>query len=538
METGNKAQEVNRKQRLDRTDWFVAAVVGIVSLAVYTRTLAPGVLYSDSAEFQTLAYTLGLTHPSGYPIYLLLAKLMTFLPVQNVAWRVNFVSAFHGALTLAVLYLLVSRLTRSRVGAILASVMLGIGYTFWSQAVIAEIYTTATLFLTVILFLLWYWHFNPSSRGAALFLACLMVGLGMHITVVILVPAVAIFTFMTLAALRVPALTYWRTILWAASGAAVGGVMLFLAFFALDLNNSPTSYIQVTLIPSRSAWGVERSDLDSPMERFSATTFGLQWRRSMFSGNIPFMLEQLKQYIKWALKYDLTAWVILLAFLGTLAILRLQPLWGGFLLIYGAVLLYLILNYEGPGKFVFYPSTYLLIAIAAGTGAGNLLDWFRQKLKTSSPGRFSLLYAAAVVLMTLTVVLPYGRARWQAVRLGVATFIEDENTIPVYNLQEPQQQAEQRLSQVEEDAVFVLDWKTLYATYYVAYIEQGRKGIRFLEDCVNRGDGLLADSLVAEIKSELQAGHPVYSDRAYSYLEQSFGFDPVPGTDLVRMTIK
>jgi hypothetical protein len=152
-------------------------------LAIYVRTLAPGVLYSDSAEFQSMAYSLGVTHPSGYPIYILLAKLFTFLPIQNIAWRVNFVSALCAALTLAGVALLIRQQTTSYLGAVLGSLALVIGYTFWSQAIIAEVYTPATFLIVLNMLLLWHWHADPARRGRVLFLACLLVGLGVHITV-------------------------------------------------------------------------------------------------------------------------------------------------------------------------------------------------------------------------------------------------------------------------------------------------------------------------------------------------------------------
>ena len=519
-------------------DLLLTLVVGGCALAVYVRTLAPGVLYSDSAEFQTLAYSLGVTHPSGYPIYILLAKLFTFLPIQNIAWRVNFVSALCGALTLAGVALLVRQQTHGYFGAVLGSLALGIGYTFWSQAIIAEVYTPATFLIVLTMLLLWRWHSDPDQRGKVLFLACLLVGLGMHITVLIMIPAIVIFVFWNLAALKLSKSTWLRSIIWAILGAATGALLFFLAFSLLDSINPPNSNINVTLIPSRSAWGLTLADLDSPFERFMATAFSRQWQKSMFSGNLPFMLGQLKNYAKWALRYDLTWWVIFFALPGILVIFRRRPRWGGFLLIYGAVLLFLILNYEGPGKFVFYPTTYLLIAIAAGVGIGTLLEWLRQSTRSTTKTASSLLYLAAILLVLWALVAPYWNTRWPALQASAATFFDDENTYPIYNLQEPQQLAEQRLSQVEEDAVFLLEWRTLYATAYVAAVEGDNKSIRFLENCINRDDQRLADSLIEEIKQELRNGRPVYADRVYPYLEETFNFAATEGTDLFRMTLK
>jgi hypothetical protein len=55
---------------LEKKDYWVALILALVALAAYLRTLAPDVLYGDSAEFQTLAYTFGITHSTGYPTYL------------------------------------------------------------------------------------------------------------------------------------------------------------------------------------------------------------------------------------------------------------------------------------------------------------------------------------------------------------------------------------------------------------------------------------------------------------------------------------
>ena len=59
------------------TDILFAVLVGVGALALYIRTLAPSLLWGDSAEFQTLSYTLGMTHPSGYMTQIMLGKLFT-----------------------------------------------------------------------------------------------------------------------------------------------------------------------------------------------------------------------------------------------------------------------------------------------------------------------------------------------------------------------------------------------------------------------------------------------------------------------------
>ena len=60
--------------------------------------MAPGVVGFDSAELITGAYSLGIVHPTGYPLYLLIAKAFTLIPIRSIAYRVNLVSVFFGAI--------------------------------------------------------------------------------------------------------------------------------------------------------------------------------------------------------------------------------------------------------------------------------------------------------------------------------------------------------------------------------------------------------------------------------------------------------
>src|SRR5262245_26109679 len=78
-------------------DALLALLVGAISLVLYARTVVPFVLIGDSAEFQVLADQVGIAHTPGYPIYLLLAKLFTLLPIRDIAYRVNLFSGLMAA---------------------------------------------------------------------------------------------------------------------------------------------------------------------------------------------------------------------------------------------------------------------------------------------------------------------------------------------------------------------------------------------------------------------------------------------------------
>ena len=70
----------------------------LISGIGYFLTMSPGVVGFDSAELITGAYSLGIVHPTGYPLYLLIAKVFTLIPIKSIAYRVNLVSVFFGVI--------------------------------------------------------------------------------------------------------------------------------------------------------------------------------------------------------------------------------------------------------------------------------------------------------------------------------------------------------------------------------------------------------------------------------------------------------
>ena len=134
--------------------WLLPAALGLASFAVYLRTLAPTVLPGDAGEFQFAAPLLGVAHPTGYPLYILLGKLWTLLlPWGDLAHRMNLFSAFWAALAVALVYLVAQQLTGRPVIAAVAALTLAFSRTFWAQAVVAEVYALHSFFVAAILYL-------------------------------------------------------------------------------------------------------------------------------------------------------------------------------------------------------------------------------------------------------------------------------------------------------------------------------------------------------------------------------------------------
>lgn len=138
--------------------WLVAGLIFIAAFAAYTLTLAPDVLPADSGELQVIAANLGVAHPPGFPLYTMLAHAMTRLPVvQSPAYMVNLFSALTSALTLAIVFLTVFRVTGRYWPGVIAALALGSATTYWSQATTANVRSltglfTALVFLTAVQF--------------------------------------------------------------------------------------------------------------------------------------------------------------------------------------------------------------------------------------------------------------------------------------------------------------------------------------------------------------------------------------------------
>jgi hypothetical protein len=118
----------------------------VTSLALYVHTLAPTILPADSGEFQFVSWVLGIAHPPGYPLYTMLAKLFTSLPLGEIAYRVNLFSAATGGLTLVVLSRAVRKATGSALAGWIAAAGLGVAPTFWAQSTTANIRSLTALF--------------------------------------------------------------------------------------------------------------------------------------------------------------------------------------------------------------------------------------------------------------------------------------------------------------------------------------------------------------------------------------------------------
>lgn len=191
--------------RLERPP-FVAVFTAAAAFAVYALSLAPDLTWAnhgaDGAELITAAVTLGVPHPPGYPLYVMLGKLVSFVPIGTVAFRFNLLSAISMALAAGLISGLVAAVQadeRTDSDSVwhtrfLPAISAGLCFAFlplvWGQAIIAEVYA---LNMLVVSLALWFMFRRQAPRVALLMGVTLGLAVTTHLTSLFLfVPAAVV----------------------------------------------------------------------------------------------------------------------------------------------------------------------------------------------------------------------------------------------------------------------------------------------------------------------------------------------------------
>ena len=479
---------------LSWTDILFAGLIGIVALALYVRTLAPSLLWGDSAEFQTLSYTLGMTHPSGYMTQIMFGKLFTYIPVGNTAYRVNLMSAFFGALAVTDTYLLVRLLGGWRIPALSACILLTLTEGFWWRALVAESYAPAAGMLATVWLLVLLWR--HTRKWGYLFLAGLAGGLSLGIHSTVVMTALSVFVLMALTARR-------REEWLAAATGALSGTVITLGFFLyLDANDPPSSIYNTVYRTNLSAFGLRLDEFDTPLKRFFAIFPANHFWSYYFTATPAEIGRRLVEYLSF-----FPWWAILLVGIGAWALLRERPAEG----LYPLLAFFLIWGLAITVAFSIYREFYVPVAVITsvwlGLGASKVLAWL-SRLPIASQ---NLLKIGQSVLMVLLVALPVWHARRDlipAITSGYPQFVRRDHIYPVFAPDKAINDARKITRRVEENAIVFAPWDKLYSYVYTAYVEDGMTGISFHE-AWSTEEEKLADSAIAYIEKNLDT-RPIY----------------------------
>lgn len=168
-----------------------------MALAIYVRTLLPGVSFGDLAEAQMVPAQLGVLHSTGYPLYTLLGKLATLVPIGSVAYRMNLLSAVAACAAVGVLVLVLSRLGVRPLIALAAGLALAVTGPLWQEATYAEMKGLHLLLVALLVHRALVWR--QERRDRDFLLGGLLSGMALsnHMLALASVPLVVLFALGT-----------------------------------------------------------------------------------------------------------------------------------------------------------------------------------------------------------------------------------------------------------------------------------------------------------------------------------------------------
>lgn len=408
--------------------WPAATWLALLVAGTYLLTLGRHVGRADTFEFQVTAPRLGIAHPTGYPLYLLLSKPFTWLPFGTVAARVNLATAFFGVLAVLLLFLLLWRLGGRRLPASLAALLFALSPTFWSQAVEAEVYTLHNLIVGAALLLMIMLLQAAESEPRNLIALAFVLGLGLtnHLTTLLLFPA-ALLTIVLVARRARWNSRQWLRLL---PRLALAFVLPLLLYLYLPLrwaavNGEPMGFTRFIdwVVGGRFQGALQlRAWLDDPARYGVVARLLLaEWR---------------------------PAWLLLLAIPGVLWLGRRNwPVAAVLLLVWAAFVFY-ALNYYVPDLNVFLLPAQMILALCWGLGLAALWQLLDRRYGVLPATALALLLAAPLLFSAagrwtqMDRSRPDARVAWaqgvlaQPLAQGAAILADSEKFPPLYYLQQ------------------------------------------------------------------------------------------------------
>lgn len=396
-------------------DRAIGSGLALAAFGLYLATLAPTVLEADGGEFQFVPWLPGIAHPTGYPLYILLGWLWThLLPIGEVAWRMNLLSAVLAAAAVGLTYTVARQmldrtlhdtpLPARIIAAVMAAATFAVSHTFWSQALIAEVYALHALFVAALLGLaLSYVFSNPGSIPSDAWeisrfarndirskLLALTLGLSLthHRTIVLLLPALVLFL---LTANRTP--TQSLPLLGGGQGGGPRSMVSgrFLLTHTALLVGPLLLYLYLPLIAPSTPYATLNLSETQRLVLYDNSWQGF-WRHSMgsvFSGELkPGAAGLDRLELTWQLLRQQVGWVgVILALAGLMTLWQRRQ--GALLLLTGlssVVFVAFNLIYFIGDVFVLFVPLWLFVCLWLGLGSLGLAHWLAQYFVQSKTG--------------------------------------------------------------------------------------------------------------------------------------------------------
>ena len=226
------------KQEIAYNSSYGAIAVALLSFFLYLQTLAPTVIWGDSAKLATFVYEFELSIRQGHhPLHTTLGLLFSYLPFGDYAYRQNLMSAFFGALAVTLVYLILLHWTHSVIAAIGGALSLAVSHVFWLLSVINESYTLFAFLMLLMVWLVIVWDETKSYK----FLYLTAIVFGMSISNNYLMPFLLPgFVYFYFSAKNRPGLNKWNYVLLLLS--FLGGAVLLIGLSFKSIVNGYASF--------------------------------------------------------------------------------------------------------------------------------------------------------------------------------------------------------------------------------------------------------------------------------------------------------
>lgn len=419
-----------------------AILVTLLAFGVYLRTLAPTIMWYDMGEFALGSYTLGIGHNTGYPLYMMLGKLFTFLPLGDIAYRVNLMSAVFASISVLFIFLIVRHLTRREFPALIAGATVAFSSTFWSNALWAEAHSLNAFFMVAIIYLLLKWR-EKGHRGY-LYVAFLAFGLGLgnHRLILGLFPGMVLFVLLagegTLLSLR------WRPLL-------MIGLVVVVGF-------SVHAYLPLRTMQDPLLKAGDAADIRGFID--------MVFLGNSQPGSYDFSLEGMwgRRSVLWAFpRYDFTIPGLLLALGGVGWLLRRDRQFLALTVTPALLTAFVVLTFLLHDVYDYFIPIYLMLGIWLGVGVHQLILGMGRMVGTRSKilRPQVMTYALYALFLSLPLVL----------------FSSNFHLLDRSEDYEAFDFASNVMSNLPQDSVIVADWWTYYPLFYQQVVNDLRPDV-------------------------------------------------------------
>lgn len=362
---------------------LVCSLLGVLFLTVYLFSLCPTVYLIDSGELAAVSYTLGIAHPTGYPLYTLISYLFAHLPGEPIFY-LNLLSALITTCSAIFLYLLTYDIIKDRIAALVPVVIFSFAPTIWRISVTNEVYPLTALLGVVILYVL----FKKSSIRH-FYLVAYLIGLAFtnHIIIFSLALPVVVYLFLK----------------YRPNFKKIFLAMIF-AIFAISLY---FYLISRTNTGAEIAWGNTNN-----IQRLFWHISGKQYRVWMFSQSMQELTKNLGRGLMILLRNFLYV-LIIPVLMGLYYIFKKERDRFWLLLSILLINVFYVINYSIPDIESYYLPSFIVLVISCAYGIKMIKKY--MKLYTVVPGAliFVLLNYQACTLRNNTFAVDYSRSHFE-----------------------------------------------------------------------------------------------------------------------------